>query len=132
MGWALDALSTLALTIERGAGRSGKVPGKLRRAAKLLARSRESRPEYGTIALEANFSPPAEFASLDLHRRAVCTVLTRVVAAVEQEMGAAGGDPTFALKRGRVSGEAHDWAIEDSPFIKDVNDVLNQLEDIDI
>jgi hypothetical protein len=31
-----------------------------------------------------------------------------------------------------VSGEANDWAIEDSPFIKDVNDVINQLDVVDI
>ena len=132
LSWSCDALISLGHAIQDIAGRADKAFGKLERIARNLSQCRERRPEYNTTPLVEPFSPPEQFPSLEVHRRAVCTVLARVVATVEREMVAARRDPAITQPRDRSSDESFEWGVHDSPFITGVNEALYQLEDIDI
>jgi hypothetical protein len=132
LGWSCDALISLGHAIRDIAGRADKTFGKLERIARNLSQCRERRPEYNTTPLVEPFSPPEQFPSLEAHRKAVCTVLTRVVAAVEFEMVAARRDTAITRPRDRSGDESFEWGVHDSPFITGVNGALYQLEDIDI
>jgi len=132
LDWSCDALLGLGHAIRDLAGRSDKTFGKLERIARNLSQCREHRPEYNTTPLVTPLLPPEQFPSLEVHRKAVCTALARVVAAVEREMVAARRDPSVTRSRDRSSDESFEWGVHDSPFITGVNDALHQLEDIDI
>jgi hypothetical protein len=101
------------------------------RIARNLSQCRERRPEYNTTLLLEPYSPPDTFPSLDAQRKAVCAVLTRIVAAVEREMVAARRDPAMGRPTDRSSDESFEWGVHDSPFITGANEALCQLEDID-
>jgi len=132
LSWSCDALISLGYAIRDIAGRADKTFGKLERIARNLSQCREGRPEYNTTPLAKPFSPPETFPSLEVHRKAVCIVLTQVVAAVELEMVAGRRDPAISRPRDRSSDESFEWGVHDSPFIAGVNEALYQLEDIDI
>jgi hypothetical protein len=131
LGWSCDALIGLGHAMRHLAGRADKTFGKLERIARNLSQCRERRPEYNTTLLLEPYSPPDTFPSLDAQRKAVCAVLTRIVAAVEREMVAARRDPAMARPTDRSSDESFEWGVHDSPFITGVNEALYQLEDID-
>ena len=131
LGWSCDALISLAHAIRSSAGRADKTSGKLERIARDLSQCRERRPEYNTTTLVMPFALPEAFASLDAQRKAVCTVLSAIVAAVEREMVAARGDSAIARAGGRSSDESFSWGVHESPFITAVNAALYQLTDLD-
>jgi hypothetical protein len=132
LGWSCDALISLAHGIRGIAGRADKTGGKLEGIARHLSQCMERRPEYNTTMLAKPCALPGTFPSLEVQRKAVCTVLTRVVEAVEREMTAARKDAALARPRNRSSDESFEWGVHESPFITAVNEALYQLADIDI
>ena len=132
LGWSCDALISLAHAIRGSAGRADKTSGKLEGIARHLSQCRERRPEYNTTMLVKPCALAGTFPSLGAQRKAVCTVLTHDVGAVEREMVAARKDAALARPRDRSSDESFEWGVHESPFITAVNEALYQLEDIDI
>lgn len=132
IGWSCEALIHLGHEIQTVAGRKDKTLSKFERIASSLWQCRASRPEYNSIALGKPFSTPERFPSLEIHRKAVCTVLNRVVSAVKREMLTVYHESTTSRSRGRSSDESFAWGIEQSPFIASVTDAINRIEDVEI
>lgn len=132
LGWSCEALLGLAHALRVGSAPAGKSCSKIERLARELSQCRERRPEYDTIRLAAPAVLSEPFSSLEHRRTAIGTVLLQVAAAVEREMAAGRGHPAASQQRDRAGDESFAWGVHDSPFIKGVNEVLDQLRDVDL